>query len=324
MKNSFKRWLPAIKLCVTLGLLALLYANLDFASFRRVLAGMHWAWLPMIYALLFLNTALSAFKWWILLRADGIHVPLHTLTASYLIGTFFNMFLPSSIGGDAYRIYDVSRRSARAAEGFASVFADRLTGFLALAIWGLLFSAIGFSRLPDPKLILLSAVVFLGMITLVALVVQQRLLLALLRMFRMDRVPKLMAFVEKFLRSVSAYHTNGRVLIRIMAISLLFQMLAIFIIFLISRTIGMHVPFVYFCIFVPLITLAEALPISIFGIGVRDFSYVFFLIPVGATREQALSLALVYVLLTITYATSGGLLFLLRRGAPAPTPAAAS
>ena len=75
-------------------------------------------------------------------------------------------------------------------------------------------------------------------------------------------------------------------------------------------------PFVYFCIFVPLITLGEALPISIFGIGVRDSLYVLFFAQGGASREQALSLALVYVLITIVYSLLGGVLFLLRR-APA-------
>ena len=71
----------------------------------------------------------------------------------------------------------------------------------------------------------------------------------------------------------------------------------------------------YFCIFVPLITLGEALPISIFGIGVRDSLYVFFFAQGGASREQALALALVYVLITIVYSLVGGALFLLRRPA---------
>ena len=75
----------------------------------------------------------AAWKWQIILRADNVHVPLPRLVASYLVGTFFNIFLPSSIGGDAYRIYDVARDSGRSASSFSSVLADRLSGFLALA-----------------------------------------------------------------------------------------------------------------------------------------------------------------------------------------------
>ena len=68
--------------------------------------------------------------------------------------------------------------------------------------------------------------------------------------------------------------------------------------------------------FVPLALLGEALPISIFGIGVRDSLDGFFFAQGGASREQALSMALVYVLITLVYSLFGGGLFLLRR-APA-------
>ena len=237
------------KLLVMTGLLAVLYRHVDFAAFRAALAGLVWGWLPLIYALFLLNTTLSARKWQLLLRADGVRAPLGSLLASYLIGTFFNLFLPSSIGGDSYRVVDASRHGG-AAKSFASVFADRLTGFLAL---------------------------------------------------------------HRFLDSLAGYHADRALLARVFGISLLFQMLAIVIIFCISQAMAWTVPFIYFCIFVPLITLGEALPISIFGIGVRDSLYVSFFAQGGASREQSLALALVYVLITIVYSLLGGVLFLLRK-----------
>ena len=300
------------KLVVMAGLLAVLYRNVDFAEFRAALAGMQWSWLPLIYALFLLNTTLSAWKWRMLLASDGVRVPLGRLLSSYLIGTFFNLFLPSSIGGDSYRVVDASRHGG-AAKSFASVFADRLTGFLALAIWGLLFSAAGWSRLPDKRLLFLPAIVFGLMAGLVFALVQRTWLVAVLRFLRVDRLKKLDAFLHRFLDSMAGYHANGRLLAKVFGISLFFQMLAIVIIFCISQALAWRVPFIYFSIFVPLITLGEALPISIFGIGVRDSLYVFFFVQGGASREQALSMALVYVLITIGYSLLGGILFLLRR-----------
>ena len=303
-------WLA--KLAVMGGLLAALYRHVDFAAFRAALAGLSGGWLPLIYALFLLNTTLSAWKWKMLLAADGVQVPLPRLLSSYLIGTFFNLFLPSSIGGDSYRVVDV-RRHGGAAKSFASVFADRLTGFLALAIWGLLFSAVGWSRLPDKRILWLPALVFGMMAGIVFAILQRRMLVAVLRLFRLDRMKKLDGFVHKVLDSVAAYSSNRALLARVFGISLLFQMLAIAIIFCISQALAWSVPFIFFCIFVPLITLGEALPISIFGIGVRDSLYVLFFAQGGASREQALSLALVYVLITIVYSLLGGVLFLLRR-----------
>ena len=143
--------------------------------------------------------------------------------------------------------------------------------------------------------------------------VQRTWLFAIWRFLRLDRLSKLDAFLHRFLDSLAGYHADRALLARVFGISLLFQMLAIVIIFCISQALAWAVPFIYFCIFVPLITLGEALPISIFGIGVRDSLYVFFFAQGGASREQALSLALVYVLITIVYSLLGGVLFLLRR-----------
>ena len=303
------------KLAVMGGLLAVLYRNVDFAEFRAALAGLQWAWIPLIYALLLANTALNSWKWGLLLKADGIAIPMRSLMCSHLIGTFFNLFLPSSIGGDAYRVVDVGRRAGAGAKSFAAVFAERLMGFLALAIWGLLFSAVGWSRLPDKRILFLPVLVFGLMAAMVFALVQRTWLVAVWRFLRMDRLQKLDAFLHRFLDSLAGYGADRALLAKVFGISLLFQMLAIAIIFCISRALAWTVPFIYFCIFVPLITLGEALPVSIFGIGVRDSLYVFFFAQGGASRELALALALVYVLITIVYSLVGGVLFLLRRPA---------
>ena len=307
-----KRLALLVKLLVMAGLLAVLYRHVDFVAFRSALAGVKWGWLPLIYGLLLMNTTLSSLKWQLLLRTDGVRVPLNSLLSSYLIGTFFNLFLPSSIGGDSYRVVEASRHGG-AAKSFASVFADRLTGFLALAIWGLLFSAVGWSSLPDKRILWLPVLVFGLMATMVFALVQRTWLVAVLRFLRFDRLKKLDAFLHRFLDSMAGYHADRPLLAKVFSISLFFQMMAMVIIFCISRAMGWQMPFIYFSIFVPLITLGEALPISIFGIGVRDSLYVFFFSPGGASREQALSMALVYVLITTAYSLLGGVLFLLRR-----------
>ena len=303
------------KLAVMGGLLAVLYRNVDFAEFRAALAGLQWAWIPLVYALLLANTAINSWKWGMLLKADGIAIPLRSLMCSHLIGTFFNLFLPSSIGGDAYRVVDVGRRAGAGAKSFAAVFAERLMGFLALALWGLLFSAIGWSRLPDKRILFLPVIVFGLMGGMVFAVVQRTWLVAVWQAFRLNRLHKLDAFLHRFLDSLAGYHADRRLIAVVFGLSLAFQMIAIATIFCISRALHWDASFVYFCIFVPLITLGEALPISIFGIGVRDGLYVFFFAQAGVAREPALALALVYVLITIVYSLLGGVLFLLRRPA---------
>ena len=152
---------------------------------------------------------------------------------------------------------------------------------------------------------------------LVFAVVQRTWLVAVWQAFRLNRLHKLDAFLHRFLDSLAGYHADRKLIAVVFGLSLVFQMIAITTIFCISRALHWDASFVYFCIFVPLITLGEALPISIFGIGVRDGLYVFFFAQAGAAREPALALALVYVLITIVYSLFGGVVFLLRRPAAA-------
>ena len=207
----------------------------------------------------------------------------------------------------------MGRRANAGAKSFAAVFAERLMGFLALALWGLLFTAIGWARLPDPRILFLPVVVFVLMGALVFAVIQRTWLMAVWNFLRLNRARRLDAFLSRFLDSLAGYHADRKLVAVVFVLSLVFQMIAITTIFLISQALNWSVPFIFFCIFVPLITLGEALPISIFGIGVRDSLYVFFFVQGGATREEALAMALVYVLITLVYSLVGGVIFLLRR-----------
>ena len=100
-------------------------------------------------------TTLSALKWRLLLLSDHIDIPLIKLVVSYLIAAFFNLFLPSNIGGDSYRIYDIMQKSGRGASTAASVLADRLSGFVALACLSLGGSVFVAIRLERPVLVIL-------------------------------------------------------------------------------------------------------------------------------------------------------------------------
>ena len=125
-----------LKLAVSAGLLWFLYSKQDMGKLREAASGADWRWLAVAYGLMILNTVVSSAKWKILLAADSIRMPFHSLWASYLIGSFFNLFLPSTIGGDAYRIADVGRRTGKTARAAASILSDRITGFFALSVYG--------------------------------------------------------------------------------------------------------------------------------------------------------------------------------------------
>src|SRR5262245_50218025 len=90
--------------------------------------------IALALALQCLGVAWSAAKWWVLLRARGERQPFLWLLGAYLAGQFANNFLPTTVGGDALRIAQLGRRIGSYSQASASVFIERLTGFLALSL----------------------------------------------------------------------------------------------------------------------------------------------------------------------------------------------
>ena len=84
----------------------------------------------VVFATHFVGLWITAERWRILLRAQNIALGMGTITVTVLIGFFFSNFLPTTIGGDVYRIYDSSKRAKIPMEKAASVIlVERFSGF---------------------------------------------------------------------------------------------------------------------------------------------------------------------------------------------------
>ncbi|HEB49029.1 MAG TPA: flippase-like domain-containing protein [Desulfobulbus sp.] len=310
-----KAGLTIIKLLVSTGLLVLLYRKTPLEGLLALLADIDWRYLLPIALLLFVNTVLSAWKWKILLRRDQVEIPLPTLIATYLIGSFYNLFLPSNIGGDSYRIYDIARKSRQTMRSAVSVLADRFSGFLALVTLGLVSSVFVALRLHHWAFFLGPLLIFLALVALLAVLHCQTPVRRFLAVTRLDRFPALARLADRFFLSWQKFSDPG-LLLQVMLISFAFQFSVICVVYLLALSLHARVPFFYFAAFVPLITLMEALPISIYGIGIRDAGYVFFFGQAGLSDLQTRSLALLFLGLTVCYSLVGGLIHLWRALGP--------
>ena len=325
-----RRAILAAKIAVTALLLFLLYRKVNGKAFGELFAKIDWRWPPLFFAIAFLNMGLSSVRWRLFLRADGLDVPTGKLFASHWIASFCNFFLPSNVGGDLYRIADIGAKSGSAVRGTASVFMDRLSGFLAMSFLGFAFPLVGLRFVPREHWpwLLVPVAFFLAFASLFALVVfGQGLLHRLLRLLPGHVGAKASAVADRFLASISAYARRPSVPLAAFGLSLVFQFLVFAAIWTTGRTLRIPVPFAWYCVFAPLVCILESLPISINGMGLRETAYaVFFGIafplvgfaaPEGVAdadwpRTCAGAMALCYMGLTLVYALGGGLLLLRR------------
>ena len=311
-----KRLLILLKALVSASLIWLLYRRIDMHALGDRLLGVAILPLVLFELILLANSFVSSVKWWLFLRADGYRPPLLGLFGSYLVASFFTVFLPSTIGGDAYRLYDFQRRGVKGGHLAASIFADRFTGFLALAALGFLFPIIGLRWIPQPLVLLVPFAFFAALLVMGGCLIRQTLLRRLLALTRLDRAAALMRFLNRFLDSVGVYRRRPGLLARAMGLSFLFQVGVIAAIYCIGGALRLPIRFLMYCVFVPIVSLLEAIPISIFGIGLRDSGYLLFFRQFGRPAEEAAALSILYVSATLVYVLLGGALFLLRKAPP--------
>jgi uncharacterized protein (TIRG00374 family) len=119
---------------ISLALLALLFWKFGAAEVWQTLSAADPLWLLAGLLLVVAALLVSAWKWRVLLHAQRLSVPFWRLFGAYLVGIFFNNFLPSNIGGDVARITDVARYTGQAPAATASVIGERLLAGLALAL----------------------------------------------------------------------------------------------------------------------------------------------------------------------------------------------
>jgi uncharacterized membrane protein YbhN (UPF0104 family) len=123
-----------VKILISAGLLylALRKINLSDLAARVNIASL--GWIGMAIAVTFLQIFVGVLRWREISVECG--APLQTKQAMRfnLIGTFFNQTLPSSIGGDAVRLWLVARGGAGWRVATYSIFVDRAIGLIALAV----------------------------------------------------------------------------------------------------------------------------------------------------------------------------------------------
>ena len=120
--------------------------DLAKTDIRYVLAG---------FGICLLGIAARSLKWQFILKRMGINISFLRLFEVYVISYWFSTFLPGSLGGDLYKVYDTSRATDKKIRPTLAVVIERLTGVLALltvTVLALLFCR---SQLPIPHWFLL-------------------------------------------------------------------------------------------------------------------------------------------------------------------------
>jgi len=259
----------------------------------------------------FLINLSSSFKWFMLLRSRNIHVGLWRLYAYYTIGKFFNLLLPTSMGGDVIRMYQLGQYTGRKHSAIASVVVERFTGMVILLVIAVIAVILNINMFNEIWLTaaLGAGSVILAMITW--LILDERPFNFLQKLFgeRILPLKKILAKIYKIRQAVLAYKNDSKALLWALVNSLIFQLLAVVNVWVSSLAFDSNLSFISMLVAVPVILFIMNLPISIGGIGLMEFAYTFTLALFGTSSSIALSTALLIRAKSILDAIIGGILY---------------
>jgi uncharacterized membrane protein YbhN (UPF0104 family) len=280
-----------LKVAVSGGLFAFLFSKIDIIATLEKLKTMDLRYALVVVVLLILNYVVSSMRWKKLLIFPNSHkAGLGYLTALYFTGSFFNNFMPTSVGGDVYKVLKLGKKIDSKTNAFTATFMERLLGVLVL----LLISSASLVQMLGWKSIAAA----------IALVISTYASLYMLRF-----VSKKVKTVRSVLDAIKAYKNQPQAIYVAVIPSIIVQLFAIASQYLVFVALGYHPPVIYSMFIIPLITLAGFFIPSLNGIGVQDTLYVSLFANVGVPAEVALTASLLYHILRLVVSLIGGILY---------------
>jgi uncharacterized protein (TIRG00374 family) len=310
-----KNLILAGKLLFSLAVLVffLVVSKISFKEIGLKLKDVVWGWLALSFSLHALGLLISAYRWQILARAQGDRVPLMFLAKSYLVGTFFNNFLPTRFGGDIVRIWDGSRYSKSLVKSSAIVVVERMTGIIVLFVFALAASLLRLDMVR--KIPVIWGALLLGLAGLAVLT------LFFFPFFGrgLEKVPAkglLGTIAQKFIvfrTTVLGYKDKRAEFARAIFWAFLLQLNVILYYFLIGKALRLDIAILDYFIFIPIVLLIQIIPVTINGLGLREGAYIEIFKFYGIAPETALSFSIIEIAFGLGVGLIGGIIYVSRK-----------
>jgi uncharacterized protein (TIRG00374 family) len=301
-----------LKLLFTILLLLLVFKSVDIGKITHSLRAFPLTSLFLLMIISWTGQLLCAERWRIFASFLQMKGSYRSFVQMYFAGMFFNIGLPSLVGGDVVKAYIVSKKNFKPLIiGMASVLQDRAVGLISLLVYGslaTLLHPLSWKGFPLWIVYLFSWIAIGAIFWFIA------------RGGALFRTPltatESKTYIQRILKAAAEFHhalgmenfRSGPVF-RIFLYSFVNSALVLWIFREVIVAAGLQIGIIPFSALFPLVTLATMLPITFSGIGVREWFYVEALFLLGVPREIGLVISLATSAL-ILLCNFGGIVFL--------------
>jgi hypothetical protein len=316
MKPLGARTRLLLKIAVSAALLVFLLGKISLADLAGLFRNLHAGYLTATVVVFLASNVIGGYQWHALLRSSGVRLPFHRTIRFYFVGLFFNNFLPASIGGDAIKVYDVSRIGSSVYQVVAVTVLDRIIGIFSLC---LLATAVAAGLMSEPAAGALwpYVLVFAACMTpVIGLYFFKPLSKVVRWVVRALLPPSWGRGGSAILDHLSEFRGKKPLILSLMLLSVVIQTMRVVTHILAARALGIAVDPVaagLFFVFVPLLSLAMIPPITINGLGIREGLGILLFARAGIGRTDAFAIEFLTYAVSVAVSLLGLVCFVGRR-----------
>jgi glycosyltransferase 2 family protein len=304
-----------VRVFLTVALTALATAYLlwkvDIGTTAEVLADTDLRWFALSVTIMLVTALPMALRWQWLLRAEGMHDSYAWLTRSYFVSFTASQVLPTSIGGDAVRVVEISRRHpGRTASNTAIVLLERGLGGAATVLLGAVGFLLALGAYDIGPYLWLELFFVVGTIAVAFVFFARSAQPLLARTVPLLRILRIERLARAFYEGVHAFRDRGRLMAAVFALTLGLQAVRVLSIWAGAKAVGIDLsPRVYY-VMGPLFFLVLIVPFTLNGFAVREAFFVSFLGQLGVGADEAFAAGFLFFLVTVALALPGALILL--------------
>jgi uncharacterized protein (TIRG00374 family) len=304
-----------LKTALTLLLLVIVFWVADPTNIINILSEVQIRVFLLALVVVLFGVLISTLRWYLLLKTKASSVPVGTVFLLYYFGSFSNLGLPSSLGGDAVRSYLMGNYLSDSVDSYSSVIVDRFAGLIALIL--LSVTAISGSQLftqtkYNTVLYVIVYATALGGLVLVVSLFSTKIYNIIIMITGDVRKRYYLPFdilekIRSLYTSIHKYRSHPDTLINVLLLSIIFQVVSITSIYIISLSLNLDVSILYLFIVLPVVQLLITIPITINAYGSREVLYVYFFTQVGLTTAEAVTFSISVTILSFIAYLPGAL-----------------
>lgn len=246
--------------------------------------------------LVFMFLIIQTSKWFFIAKNQKISIPFKEAFKINLISNFYGFITPSKIG-TIIRAKYLEKYGAEIGTGVCNFTLDKILDISSVLFIAIIFSFIfrGFFSISIQYLIM----VFLILIFLTLVFMKKERSKFLLGFIYRKIIPE--NIKAKARLTFNSFYENmpkKRYMILFFLLNIINWIFVYFISFLIGRSLGINLPFIYFLAILPLSTLVSLIPISIDGLGTKEATLIFLFSLFGIEATKVFSMSIIFLFVT--------------------------